>query len=151
MSVLFPRAGWRGVFRERTERYSFVTRGQEVAAPWEAISTNSRIFFAQRPQQPLPLRLNFALRAQGVTCPFRPASRTSDSVIPLQRHTYMGTSMNDYEKHSQYASTWEFCQARFNRPGVRGFAILKPRNIRTRSFPVGRPLDRKSTRLNSSH
>ncbi|MDH4097385.1 MAG: hypothetical protein OEU87_03630, partial [Nitrospira sp.] len=59
---------------------------------------------AQRPQQPLRVRSNFDLSRQDITIPARPASRTSDSVIPLHKQTYMDLPFVDYEKRSQYAT-----------------------------------------------
>ncbi|SLM46262.1 protein of unknown function [Nitrospira japonica] len=52
---------------------------------------------------------------QAITRPDRPADRTSDSVIPLQRQMYMSASQSiaDYEKHSQYATAGPFCQVPF--------------------------------------
>ncbi len=77
-----------------------------------ASSTKAWMFFAQRPQQPASFKPNLALIWQGITIPSRPASRTSESVIPLHKHRYMSASLakNDYEKHSQYVMTHRFCQ-----------------------------------------
>jgi hypothetical protein len=47
---------------------------------------------------------NFDLSWQDITTPARPASRTSDSVIPLHKQRYMDFLLDDYEKRSQYAS-----------------------------------------------
>src|SRR6476469_4743891 len=70
------------------------------------------MFLEHRPQQPSSLRPNLALIWHGITMPARPALRTSESVIPLHKHRYMDASLfsNDYEKHSQYATTRRFCQ-----------------------------------------
>src|SRR6267143_1654878 len=48
------------------------------------------MFFEQRPQHPASFNPNFALSWPGMTMPACPASRTSESVIPLQRQRYMG-------------------------------------------------------------
>ena len=69
------------------------------------------MFLAQRPQQPVRLSPNLDLSWQGITQPLRPASRTSDSVIPLHKQTYMTLSIDDYEKHYQYATVPSICQA----------------------------------------
>jgi hypothetical protein len=69
------------------------------------------IFLAQRPQQPVRLSPNLDLSWQGITTPARPASRTSDSVIPLHKQTYMDLLLGDYEKRSQYAIVPSICQA----------------------------------------
>jgi hypothetical protein len=70
------------------------------------------MFFEHRPQQPDSFNPNFDLSWQAITSPARPAARTSDSVIPLQRQTYMSASRlnDDYEKHSQCATEGPFCQ-----------------------------------------
>lgn len=84
---------------------------QAVGRACVAISTNAWMFFAQRPQQPFCLSPNLDFNWQGVTTPARPASRTSDSVIPLHKQIYICQPANDYEKHSQYAIGRVLCQA----------------------------------------
>src|SRR5512134_1623688 len=73
------------------------------------------MFLEQRPQHPASLRPNLALSWQGITTPARPASLTSESVIPLHKQRYMlglvhGCVSNDYEKHYQYATAPVSCQ-----------------------------------------
>ena len=82
------------------------------------------MFLAQRPQHLSCLSLNLDLSWQGITSPARPASRTSASVIPLQRQRYkvcspsrpgtVGTSqsyVNDSDKRYQYTTKNPQCQA----------------------------------------
>lgn len=69
------------------------------------------MFLAQRPQQPVRLSPNLDLSWQGITHPVRPASRTSDSVIPLHKQTYTAFSFDDYDKRYQYATEQRICQA----------------------------------------
>jgi hypothetical protein len=52
------------------------------------------MFLEHRPQQPTSFNPNFALIWQGITIPARPASRTSESVIPLHKHRYMSASLS---------------------------------------------------------
>ncbi len=95
------------------------------------------MFLAQRPQQPLFLSPNLDLSWQGITRPARPASRTSDSVIPLHKHTYMAPSTNDYEKHYHDAIVQGFCQALFPQPGARLFVCpLEGKRLREGGFQL---------------